>query len=487
MRLIVALMMTAGLVYGQGSGIEDGRRLFGRNCAYCHGGDGKGGERGPDITGSNLSTRADLPALVQNGLPGRGMPGTRLAEPQLGALVAYLRTLSGANAAPAPVHRPNRGPTAAELAAPPEGSWPHYNGVPGGNRYSPLRQINRTNVHQLRMEWLFPIPGSARLEGTPLVFDGMMFITAPNEVYALDAETGRELWHFRRARTQGLAGDAAAGINRGVAILGDNVFLSTDNAHLLALDRLSGRVRWEIEIADWRQNYGTTAAPLVAGDLVITGVSGGDEGVRGLISAYRAQDGKQAWTFWTIPKPGEPLSETWQGMALEHGCASTWLTGTYDPELDLVFWPTGNPCPDYNGDERLGDNLYSDSVLALERASGKLRWYFQFTPHDLFDWDAQQTTMVLDADWQGKPRKLLVAGEPQRLLLRPGPHRREAAAGRAIREEAELGDEDRPFGASRPGARSGTVDRGNEGLPGGRRGDKLDVHCVSPGHRVSIT
>jgi len=206
---------------------------------------------------------------------------------------------------------------------------------------------------------------------------------------------------------QCVAGDAGGGINRGVALLGDGVFLATDNAHLIALDRESGRLRWETEIADWRLNYGATSAPLVAGDLVISGVSGGDEGVRGFVAAYRVADGRQVWKFWTIPKPGEPLSETWQGKALAHGCASTWLTGTYDPVLDLVFWPTGNPCPDFNGDERQGDNLYSDSLLALERATGKLRWYFQFTPHDIFDWDAQQTPMVLDADWKGKPRKLL--------------------------------------------------------------------------------
>jgi alcohol dehydrogenase (cytochrome c) len=408
MRLTIALV-AAWLVQAQIGKIDEGRTLFGRNCAFCHGSDAKGGERGPDITQNNLESRDDLPRLIANGLPGRGMPATRLPNPQLESLVAYLRTLAAhAAAAGVPARGSSRGPTAAELAAPPEGSWPHYNGLPGGNRYSSLRQINLQNVRELRIQWLFPIPGSSRLEVTPIVFDGMMFVTGPNEVFALDAETGRENWHFRRARTSGLAGDAAAGINRGVAILGDRVFLATDNAHLIALDRRSGSILWETEMADAKQNYGATSAPLVSGDLVISGISGGDEGVRGFVAAYSAADGKQVWRFWTIPKPGEPLSETWQGKALEHGCASTWLTGTYDPELDLVFWPTGNPCPDYNGDERRGDNLYSDSVLALERSSGRLRWYFQFTPHDLFDWDAQQTPTVIDAEWRGKPHKLLV-------------------------------------------------------------------------------
>jgi len=406
MRLAVALMM-AGVLYGQSGQVEDGRRLFSQNCAFCHGADGKGGERAPDITTAGLDSRTDLPGLIRNGLPNRGMPGTDLSSTQASSLVAYLRSIARSQGPPPAVTK-GRGPTAAELAAPPEGSWPHYNGVPGGNRYSPLRQINLTNVQRLRMEWMYPMPGSARLEVTPVVFDGVMFITGPNEAIALDAQTGRQLWRFHRNRTKGVAGDAGGGINRGVAVHEDRVFLATDNAHLIALDRASGSILWEIEMADWRQNYGATAAPLVAGELVISGVSGGDEGVRGFVAAYRITDGNLAWRFWTIPKPGEPLSETWQGKALAHGCASTWLTGTYDPELDLVFWPTGNPCPDFNGDERLGDNLYSDSVLALERTTGKLRWYFQFTPHDLFDWDAQQTPMVIDADWKGKPRRLLV-------------------------------------------------------------------------------
>ena len=406
MSVVLALLLT-GMAYAQGGGIEEGRRVFSRNCASCHGSDGRGGERGPDITGTHLDTRTDLPELILNGLPSRGMPGMKLPKTQVDLVVSFLRSIAR-NVVPAGNAMKGRGPTAAELSAPPEGTWPNYNGVPSGNRYSPLRQINLTNVQRLRVEWIFPFPGSARLEVTPVVFDGVMFITGPNEVFALDAETGRQLWRFRRSRTKGAVGDAGGGINRGVAILEDSVFLATDNAHLIALDRKTGRIRWEVEIADWRQNYGATSAPLVVGDLVISGTSGGDEGVRGFVAAYKVADGALAWKFWTIPKPGEPLSETWQGKALEHGCASTWLTGTYDPGQDLIFWPTGNPCPDFNGDERKGDNLYSDSVLALERATGKLRWYFQFTPHDVFDWDAQQTPMVIDADWKGTPRKLLV-------------------------------------------------------------------------------
>jgi alcohol dehydrogenase (cytochrome c) len=183
---------------------------------------------------------------------------------------------------------------------------------------------------------------------------------------------------------------------------------SLPTTRLLALHRLTGNLLWDVEMADSRVNYGSTSAPLVVRDLVISGTSGGDEGIRGFVSAYKASTGERVWRFWTIPAPGEPLSETWVGKALAHGCTSAWLTGTYDAETDQLFWTTGNPCPDYNGDERKGDNLYSDSVLALDPATGKLRWYFQYTPHDLHDWDSAQTAMLVDANFQGKPRKLLL-------------------------------------------------------------------------------
>ena len=186
------------------------------------------------------------------------------------------------------------------------------------------------------------------------------------------------------------------------------MFLVTDHAHLLALDRHTGDLLWEREMADWRQNYGATSAPLTVGSLVVSGVSGGDEGIRGFLAAFDQASGKEVWRFWTVPKRGEPKSETWSGSAIEHGCAATWLTGTYDAALDTLYWPTGNPCPDYDGSERIGDNLYSDSILALEPATGRLKWHFQYTPHDLWDWDAQQPPVLVDTTWQGQPRRLLL-------------------------------------------------------------------------------
>jgi alcohol dehydrogenase (cytochrome c) len=298
-----------------------------------------------------------------------------------------------------------------DIARPKPGTWPTYDGNQSGNRFSPLDQINTSNVQHLAPKWMFTISGVPRaLQVTPIVVDGIMYVTSVNEVFALDARTGRETWHFSRPRTQGLAGDAASGINRGVAVLGDRVFTVTDNAHLIALDRATGKLLWDVEMADSRQNYGATGAPLVVNDLVISGVSGGDEGIRGFVDAYRASTGARVWRFWTVPARGEPGSETWMGRAIEHGCAATWLTGTYDPDARLLYWPTGNPCPDYNGDERKGDNLYSASVVALDPETGALKWHYQFTPHDLHDWDANETPVLVDAQFRGQSRKLMLQG-----------------------------------------------------------------------------
>jgi alcohol dehydrogenase (cytochrome c) len=296
----------------------------------------------------------------------------------------------------------------ADIARPKSGEWPTYHGQLSGNRHSPLDQINANNVAHLAPAWSFPVPGQAALQVTPVVVEGLMYVTAANNVWALDARTGQQVWHFGRPRTKGLVGDAAGGINRGVAALGDRVFVVTDHAHLLALHRLTGSLLWDVEMGDYQHHYGATSAPLVVNDLVVSGVSGGDEGNRGFLAAYKASTGERVWRFWTVPAPGESGSETWVGKAIDHGCASPWLTGTYDPSARLLYWPTGNPCPDYNGDERKGDNLYSNSVLALDPETGVLKWHFQFTPHDLHDWDASETPMLVDAEFHGRPRKLLL-------------------------------------------------------------------------------
>jgi PQQ-dependent dehydrogenase (methanol/ethanol family) len=296
-----------------------------------------------------------------------------------------------------------------QVMHPKPGEWPTHNGTVNGNRFSPLDQINQQNVKKLAAQWLFSVPYFG-LETTPLVADGVMYITGPNMVYALDARSGQEVWRYSRPRSTGvaIAADAAKGANRGVALLGDRVFFTTDDAHLVCLDRLTGAMRWDVYMPEAPQHYGATAAPLVVNDLVIAGVAGADDGIRGFLAAYKATTGQLAWRFWTVPREGEPGSETWQGKALEFGGGSTWLTGSYDPDLHLLYWPTGNPFPDTDGAERKGDNLYTNCIVALDPDTGKLRWYFQFTPHDLHDWDAVQPAVLVDANFQGRPRKLLL-------------------------------------------------------------------------------
>ncbi len=338
------------------------------------------------------------------------MPRVSATGDELRDLLAFLSRLTSDNLtvfAPGATSSVSDGVALSRIAEPKPGDWATYHGNLSGNRFSPLREINAENVARLAPKWMFPAGASKRLEVTPLVADGVMYVAAANEVYALDARSGRQIWHYARPLTKGVIGDAASAINRGVAVLGDKVFLATDNAHMIALHRITGHLLWDAEMADFHKGYGATSAPLVVRDMVLSGTSGGDEGARGFVAAFNAATGERVWQFWTMPAPGEPGSETWIGKAIEHGCVTGWLTGTYDPATDLVYWPTGNPCPDYNGDERKGDNLYSSSVVALEAKTGKLRWYFQFTPHDLHDWDAAETPMLVDAEFRGRPRKLL--------------------------------------------------------------------------------
>jgi alcohol dehydrogenase (cytochrome c) len=294
------------------------------------------------------------------------------------------------------------------LTRPVGANWTSYNGDYTGRRYSSLREINVGNVAQLRAAWVFHPGNSQNLEVTPVVFHGIMFVTSANDVFALDARTGRALWHYRRPISSGLLDDAAAHKNRGVAVWHDSVYVETDDAHLLCLDARSGGLRWDIEYADKAKQYGATSAPLVVKDSVIVGTSGGDSGVRGFVAAYDAETGKLKWRFWTIPGPGEFGSSSWPGDSYLHGGGTTWMPGTYDPELNTVYWTTSNAAPDFVGDSRPGDDLYTACVLALDPDVGKLKWYFQFTPHDLYDYDANETPVLMDVEENGTMRRLLV-------------------------------------------------------------------------------
>jgi alcohol dehydrogenase (cytochrome c) len=287
-------------------------------------------------------------------------------------------------------------------------NWPTYNGDYSGRRFSSLDEITPANVGSLRAQWVFHSRNSNSLEGTPIVADGLLFMTSANDAYALDARTGRTVWHYSRPVTEGLVDDASSHHSRGVALWHSRVYMETDNAHLLCLDARSGHLLWDVPYAPPNKNYGATSVPLVVKDKVLVGTSGGDDGVRGFVAAFDADTGKECWRRWTIPGPGEPGSESWPGDLYLHGGATTWMPGTYDPELNTVYWGTSNAAPDFDSAVRPGDDLYTACVLAIDPETGKLKWHFQFTPHDLFDYDATETAVLVNAVYGGVPRKLLV-------------------------------------------------------------------------------
>jgi alcohol dehydrogenase (cytochrome c) len=457
---IAALVLAIALaqaIFGQAR--PGSVRNFENRCTICHGGDANGSDRAPSIL-SFFGSHSDveIAELIRKGRIEKGMPAFPFSDDEMGRLLAYVHGLAAGDikaAETAGLAPGRRGPFVPKHGAVPladgrtlEGTimnqgefsiqvltadgkfhmlyraradesfrerpiepkqdWASYDGAVSGNRYSSLEKINAGNVNRMAMSWLFPIAEAPRLEVTPIVIDGVMYVTAANEAFALDATSGRQIWHYRQPRTLGLLSEAGAGANRGVAVQGDRVFMETDHAHLIALDRKTGAKLWDTKMADPKDGYSATSAPLAVGDLVVAGVAGGEEGARGFVDAYRADTGEHAWRFYTIPQRGDKEAETWQGKALEHGCGATWLTGSYDPDLDLVYWAVGNPCPDYNGDERKGDNLYTSSVVALQAKTGKLRWHYQFTPHDVHDWDSTQPMLLVDQNWEGAPRKLLL-------------------------------------------------------------------------------
>jgi alcohol dehydrogenase (cytochrome c) len=287
-------------------------------------------------------------------------------------------------------------------------NWLTYSGDYAGHRHSLLRQIDPSNVKNLEMKWILQAQVAGSWESSPIVVDGIMYMTQrPNDIIALDAKTGRIFWIYKYVGTTEYKVCCGAN-NRGLAILGDTLFMGTLDAHLVAVDAKTGRLRWDVNVAHFAHGYSVSLAPLVVKDKVIIGVGGGEYGIRGFIAAYDAATGKEAWRFNTVPSPGEPGSETWSGDAWKSGGGSVWVTGTYDPDLNLTYWGVGNPGPDFNAAQRPGDNLYTDSVVALDPDTGKLKWHFQFTPNDRYDWDATQVPVLVDAAWQGKPSKLLM-------------------------------------------------------------------------------
>ncbi len=423
----------------------DGRTAFQSRCSGCHGTDGNGGEHAPSIL-PTLATRNDeeLGLIIRDGVPRKGMPAFKqLPETETRALVGFMRTLQQRRRRRGMPERLKvrltdgseieglaLGRTGRELQlrtddqrihllrksigeqyrrVTSQADWPSMHGQFSGNRYAALKQIDPANVGRLAVKWVFAVPNSGRLQGTPQVHEGVMYVTNTNSVIALDAGSGARLWEYSRPATTGLIGNARSpGNNRSVSVAGDKVFMQTDHAHLVALNRHTGQVLWDTEMADYKANYNATGSLLAVENLVVAGTAGGEEGVRGFLAAYDQQTGKEVWRFWTIPARGEKGSETWDGPDIDHGGGPTWLTGSYDPATKTVYWPTGNAGPDFNGDNRKGDNLYTCSILALDAATGKLKWHFQPTPHDEWDWDAVAPLVLVDAAWRGQPRKLLL-------------------------------------------------------------------------------
>lgn len=384
---------------------------FVARCSSCHGADAQGTAQGPGLAHNPRVARQSVDELrdyIQRGNISAGMPSFKdLPADELLTLARYLRRINNDTILP-----PLASGREARIQWGPiqPGDWTTYNGSDSGNRYSPLKQITKENVASLRVKWIFPIQHFG-LETTPIAADGVLYVTGPNQVFALDALTGAALWQYSRAQSRNLRGDPALGTNRGVALREDKVFFVTDNAHLIALDRATGKLVWEkpmVPASNAEQPYGATVAPLIVGDLVVAGVAGGDHGIRGFIAAFKANDGALAWRRWTVPARGEPGSESWQGKEPVGGGGSTWLTGAYDAGTDTLYWATGNPWPDSDDRDRPGDNLFTNCVLALDPATGEIKWHYQFTPHDLKDRDATEPNVPVDTDWQGKPSKLLL-------------------------------------------------------------------------------
>lgn len=346
-------------------------------------------------------------------LPGEAFPtdvGRRLSSAQIGDLLAFLARQKRRDPGKTSRVRIEGGLAFGRLvnARQEPQNWLTYWGGYDAHHFSELRQISRSNVHTLQARWAVPLGGASPLEATPLVVDGVLYVSGyPGDVYAIDARSGLQLWKFHRQQRV-TSPFQINPYNRGVAVLGNRVFVGTLDDALLALDARTGRPLWERKLADTMAGYTLTGAPLALGHAVIVGVSGGEQGIRGFIEAYDPADGRRLWRFDTIPGPGEPGHESWSGDSWKTGSGATWLTGSYDPQLNQLYWTVGNPGPDFNPVSRQGDNLYTCSVLALDPATGHLLWHYQFSPHDTHDWDSEEDLILADKVVAGTRRKVLL-------------------------------------------------------------------------------
>jgi alcohol dehydrogenase (cytochrome c) len=384
--------------------VSHGQKLFLQNCSGCHGADARGRETAPSLIGRVL-THGDsdwaMYRTVLRGIPGTSMPAHDLDHRQVWQMLAYVRSVGKATAAAdgGTVQPLNVNVPFAELAAlrEPGADWLSYSGSYYGTRHSSLTQITRDNVKRLAPRWIYQYKPGDRVQTNPIVRNGVMFVTQSGRAIALNATTGKQLWEFNRPEPADSV-TCCNHTNRGIALLDDRVFLGTIDAKLIALSANTGKKLWEASVApDYAAGYSINGAPLAFKNLVVTGVAGGDYPNRGFIAAYDTATGKEQWRFETIPGEGKPGHETWPNTdAWKQGGGATWVTGSYDPTRDLVIWGVANPAPNHNASRRRGDNLYTDSVVALRASTGELAWHFQFTPNDDHDWDSAQTPVILE-------------------------------------------------------------------------------------------
>lgn len=397
--------------------LRAGSETFKNDCAGCHAADAHGGT-GPALVNRQL-TRGDsdwaLLRTIRNGVPGTSMPAHDWDYRRIWQTITYIRSQDASqtreeDATPALTANINVTPEELKAATEPGKDWLVYGGSYSGTRHSSLKQIDRGTVANLAPRWVHQFKKvGERIQMTPIVRDGVMYVTHAASVMALDARDGSPIWQFNRPPPAD-ALSCCGVVNRGVAILGDRIFVGTVDATLVALSARTGKKIWETSVdSDYQRGVSITSAPLAFGNLVLTGVGGGDYPNRGFIVAVDADTGKQRWRFDVVPDPGKPGHETWPGDSWQHGGGGTWLTGSYDAKNDVVLWGTGNPAPNHNAINRKGDNLYTDSVVALRGATGELLWYFQFTPNDDHDWDSVQTPIIVDRPQSPQPHELLWA------------------------------------------------------------------------------
>ena len=394
---------------------QRGAETFQAHCLVCHGKDGIGGYAPPLNRSPFRHGDSDLTIykIVRDGIPGAGMPRIPMSPLERWQLVGHLRTLqqggSKLNSGQLPPAELQVSSEQIRSAGSRPDQWLTYSGSLDGHRYTPLTEITPENVARLRVRWVhqFDTTESTKIESTPIVAGGTIFTTEPpNNVVALETGTGAEKWQYRRSLPDKLP-VCCARTNRGLAVLGNVLFLGSLDCNLVAINATTGSVIWQTPVCNPADGVTMTGAPLIVNDSVVVGVAGGEYGIRGFLAAYDAKTGRQKWKFNTIPGPGEFGHETWNNDAWRTGGGPTWITGSYDPSLDLIYWGVGNPAPGLQGDVRPGDNLFTDSVIALHASSGKLAWYFQFTPHDEHDWDAVQTPILADLPIKGVLRRVL--------------------------------------------------------------------------------